>query len=136
MNRIIHFEIQADEPEQVAKFYRSVFGWEINEWVLPGFEMKDEDRYWIVITGAEGEPGINGGLVFRHGPRAPGRLSANAFFCTIGVADLDKFVRKVTDAGGKIVVTRMAIRGVGWWVSCLDPEGNQFGMMQEDPDAG
>ncbi len=31
MNRIIHFEIKADEPEQVAKFYRSVFGWEINE---------------------------------------------------------------------------------------------------------
>ena len=136
MNRIIHFEIQATDPERLALFYRSVFGWEINEWVLPGFEMKDEDRYWMVITGAEGEPGINGGLVFRHGPRPPVGLSANAFFCTIGVSDLDKSVRKVTDAGGKIVVTRMAIRGVGWWVSCLDPEGNQFGMTQEDPDAG
>jgi hypothetical protein len=63
-------------------------------------------------------------------------LSANAFFCTIGVADLDKSVKKVTDAGGKIVVPRMAIPGVGWGVSCLDPEGNQFGMMQEDQDAG
>lgn len=136
MNRIIHFEIQADDPERLAPFYRNVFGWEINEWVLPGFDIKDEDRYWMVITGAEGEPGINGGLVFRHGPIAPGGLSANAFFCTIGVADLDMSVKKVTDAGGKIVVPRMAIRGVGWWVSCLDPEGNQFGMMQEDQDAG
>ncbi|MFA5296309.1 MAG: VOC family protein [Methanoregulaceae archaeon] len=136
MNRIIHFEIQADEPEQVAKFYRSVFGWEITEWVLPGVEMKDENRYWMVMTGPGNESGINGGLVFRHGPRPPEGLSANAFFCTVGVADLDESVKKVINAGGRVVVSRMAILGVGWGVSCLDPEGNQFGMMQEDPDAG
>lgn len=135
MNRIIHFEIQADKPEKVAKFYRSVFGWEIHEWVLPGVEMKDENRYWMVITGPADEPGINGGLVFRHGPRPPEGLSANAFFCTVGVADLDESVKKVIDAGGRVVVPRMAIRGVGWWVSCLDTEANQFGMMQEDPNA-
>ncbi len=135
MNRILHFEIQADEPEQVAKFYRSVFGWEIHEWVLPGVEMKDENRYWMVITGPADEPGINGGLVFRHGPRAPEGLSANAFFCTVGVTDLDESVKNVMNAGGRVVVPRMAIQGVGWWVSCLDPEGNQFGMMQEDTNA-
>jgi uncharacterized protein len=68
MNRIIHFEIGATNPERAAKFYRAVFGWNINEWVMPGVQMKDENRYWLVTTGPENEPGINGGLVFRHGP--------------------------------------------------------------------
>jgi len=98
--------------------------------------MKDENRYWMVITGTGEDPGINGGLVFRHGPKPPEGLSANAFFCTVGVTDLDESVKKAIDAGGRVVGPRMAIQGVGWGVSCLDPEGNQFGMMQEDPGAG
>ncbi len=36
MNRIIHFEIRAGNPEREAKFYRDVFGWEVKEWVIPG----------------------------------------------------------------------------------------------------
>ena len=27
MNRVVHFEIQAEKPERAAKFYREVFGW-------------------------------------------------------------------------------------------------------------
>jgi predicted enzyme related to lactoylglutathione lyase len=45
MNRIIHFEIQAENPERAAKFYNNVFGWEASELVMPGVQMKDENRY-------------------------------------------------------------------------------------------
>jgi predicted enzyme related to lactoylglutathione lyase len=68
MNRIIHFEIHAGNPERAVKFYRDVFGWEINEWVMPGVQMKEEDRYWLVTTGPVTESGINGGIVSRQGP--------------------------------------------------------------------
>ncbi|MCU0630452.1 MAG: VOC family protein [Methanoregulaceae archaeon] len=136
MNRIIHFEIQAGDPERAAKFYRDVFGWDINEWVIPGVQMKDENRFWYVTTGPENEPGINGGIVFRQGPAPSDGQPVNAYFCTIGVSDLAGSTEKVLKSGGKVELPRMAVKGIGWWASCRDTEGNFFGMMQEDPDAG
>lgn len=43
MNRVIHFEIHATEPERVGKFYTDLFGWKIEEWKLHG--VKEENRY-------------------------------------------------------------------------------------------
>jgi hypothetical protein len=136
MDRIIHFEIRAGNPERAAKFYNDVFGWEINEWVMPGVHMKDENRYWLVTTGPENEPGINGGLVFRQGPAPTDGQPLNAYVCTIGVSNLAESVKKVLDSGGKVDMPRMPVKGIGWWASCRDTEGNLFGMMQVDPDAG
>ncbi|MCE5298714.1 MAG: hypothetical protein MUE45_03875 [Methanoregulaceae archaeon] len=113
----------------------AVFGWEINEWVIPGVEMKDENRYWLVTTGPETEPGINGGIVFRRGPAPVDGQAVNAFICTISVADLDESVAKVIKSGGRVVIPRMAVPGIGWWANCIDTEGNIFGMMQEDENA-
>ena len=136
MNRIIHFEIHARDPERAVKFYRNVFGWEIHEWVIPGVQMKDENRYWLVTTGPEAEPGINGGIVFRRSPTVPVEgQPINAFVCTISVANLDKSVDNVLRSGGSIIIPRMAVQGIGWWANCRDTEGNIFGMMQEDANA-
>ncbi|MDD1674406.1 MAG: hypothetical protein LUQ13_02050 [Methanomicrobiales archaeon] len=135
MNRIIHFEIHAGNPERAVKFYRDVFGWEIHEWVIPGVQMPDENRYWLVTTGPENESGINGGIVFRRGPAPVDELAVNAFVCTIGVANLDESVANVLKSGGSIALPRMPVQGIGWWASCRDTEGNIFGMMQEDTNA-
>ena len=135
MNRIIHFEIHAGNPDRAVKFYRDVFGWEIHEWVIPGIRMKDENRYWLATTGPETESGINGGIVFRRSPESVDGQAVNAFICTIGVADLDESVDKVRKAGGIIELDRMPVQGIGWWASCKDTEGNLFGMMQEDTNA-
>jgi predicted enzyme related to lactoylglutathione lyase len=135
MNRIIHFEIHAGDPGQAVKFYRDVFGWEINEWVIPGIQMKDEDRYWLVTTGPETESGINGGIVFRRGPAPVDGQSYNAYVCTIGVSNLEESVDKVLKSGGSVSLPRMPVKGIGWWASCKDTEGNSFGMMQEDTNA-
>ena len=37
------------------KFYKEVFGWEFNKWNGP-------QDYWLVKTGEDNQPGINGGL--------------------------------------------------------------------------
>ena len=50
MPRVIHFEIPTDDPERAAKFYRNVFGWEIQKWDGPV-------EYWLVTTGDEDQPG-------------------------------------------------------------------------------
>jgi uncharacterized protein len=136
MNRIIHFEIGAGNPERAAKFYSAVFGWSINEWVMPGVQMKDENRYWLVTTGPENEPGINGGLVFRQGPAPAEGQPVNAYLCTIEVPNLTEAVKKVLGSGGQVTMPRMPVTGIGWWAHCIDTEGNLFGMMQVDPKAG
>ena len=126
MPRVVHFEVPADDPERAARFYKSVFGWEIEKWDGPM-------DYWMVTTGPEGEMGINGGIM-RRMERADGG-SPTAYVCTVGVDSLDDYVAKVETNGGTIVAPKMAVPGIGWMAYCKDPEGNQFGLMQPDEKA-
>ena len=132
MNRVIHFEIHAADPERAARFYRAVFGWEIKEWVVPGVEVPNENRYWLVSTGPRQEPGIDGGILFRRGAAPEPLQPVNAHVCTVGVASVDESVAKAVSAGATVAVPKMPIKGVGWLAYCKDTEGNIFGMMQED----
>jgi len=135
MNRVIHFEIHAAEPESLSKFYTKVFGWEIKEWIIPG--VKDENRYWGVMTAPEEskDPGINGGLVFRKGPLPQGGEPVTSFICTIQVLSVDEYLKKVTEAGGSINLPKMPISGLAWLAYCKDPDGNIFGIYEEDQNA-
>jgi catechol 2,3-dioxygenase-like lactoylglutathione lyase family enzyme len=63
MNRIVHFELPADNPDRAVEFYKKSFGWQIQKWPGP-------QDYWLVTTGADGEPGINGGILRRQHPGA------------------------------------------------------------------
>ncbi len=38
-------------------------------------------------------------------------------------------------AGGTVALQKMPVKGVGWLAYCKDPEGNIFGVMQNDPQA-
>jgi hypothetical protein len=136
MNRVVHFEIHAADPERAAAFYREVFGWAVNEWEIPGVELPPENRYWLAITGSAPDPGIDGGILLRRGaPPADGQ-AVNAFVCTVGVASLDESVAAAVSAGGTLALPKMPIKGVGWLAYCKDTEGNIFGMMQDDKSAG
>jgi uncharacterized protein len=121
MSRVIHFEIPANDPERTASFYKQAFGWKIEKWPGPM-------EYWMVKTGPEGAPGINGGLLRKQGPVV-------ATTNTIGVESVDAAVTAVTNAGGKLVMAKTAIPTVGYFAYCQDPEGNLFGVMQADADA-
>lgn len=135
MNRIVHFEIHALQPEKAAAFYREVFGWDITEWTLPGVTLPDENRYWSVTTGPQNESGINGGIVFRRTQRPGEGQPVNAYVCTIAVASLAESVEKAKKAGGTLAVPKMPIPGIGWHAYCKDPDGSIFGLLQEDKNA-
>jgi predicted enzyme related to lactoylglutathione lyase len=121
MPRVQHFEISANEPEKVAAFYENVFGWKITKWEGPV-------EYWLVETGGEEEPGINGGIS-RPDETISGTVN------TIGVPDIDAYLEKVQKFGGKVVVDKHIIPGVGYNAYCQDVEGSVFGVHQEDPSA-
>ena len=116
MMRPVHFEILADDPEKAVDFYRSIFGWEIGAWE-PGDEL-----YWLVTTGSDEVPGINGAIMERH--------FQQAIINTIEVESLDVMFEKIEAAGGKKVHGPNEIPGVGVHAYCADPEGNLFGILQ------
>jgi len=116
MPRGVHFEIVGHEPEVLAKFYADVFGWKVQKWAGPM-------DYWLIQTGEEGEPGIDGGLGKRS---QPGESTMN----TIDVDGEDAFVAKIEMSGGKVVSAKHAVPGEGWLACCQDPDGDPFGIMQ------
>src|SRR5439155_3587233 len=118
MPRVVHFEIYTDDPEAVRPFYQGVFGWKFKKFEGGPIE------YWLVTTGDDKEPGINGGLTRPREGQSPGTLN------TICVSSLDELIKKVEQAGGKICVPKMAIPKVGWLAYAEDPAGNVFGMIE------
>jgi uncharacterized protein len=115
MNRPVHFEILAADPEAMADFYRHTFGWEI----------AGEDGphgYWLATTGPASEPGIDGGLMHRHFPQA--------VINTITVDSLEESVARVEANGGAKVHGPHEVPGVGMHAYCSDPEGNLFGLLE------
>jgi hypothetical protein len=121
MPRVIHFEITADDPERATKFYEQVFGWQTARWDGP-------QSYWLMTTGAEGQPGINGGIMARD-PRFPATVN------TLDVPDVDDYCERVQAGGGRVIHPKHGVPGVGWVAYAQDTEGNTFGMMQFDPAA-
>ena len=121
MPRVVHFEIAANDPDKAADFYQEVFGWKITKWEGP-------QEYWLVETGAEGEPGINGGLL-RPNDIFSGTVN------TVDVPDMDDYIERIKQNGGEIVVEKHAIPGIGYNAYAKDVSGTLFGVHQEDPQA-
>ena len=128
MARVIHFEVHAENPERAARFYHELFGWELTRWEGPM-------DYWVITTGPSDQPGINGGLLRRHGPAPIDGQPVNAYVCTLGVESVDQVLEAAPTQGGSIAMPKMAVPGVGWLGYLKDTEGNIFGVMQEDPTA-
>lgn len=126
-NRVVHFEIQADDLDRARKFYEKTFGWKIEKMMSAE---KDGMDYWGVKTGEEGTPGINGGMYQREPDK-----KLNTFDCTIAVDNLDEAIAAVKKNGGKISPMpngqeKDEIPNVGWLARARDSEGNLFGLIQ------
>ncbi len=119
MPRVVHFEINADNPERAVAFYSRVFNWKIEKWGGP-------EDYWLCTTGKSDEPGINGAIMRRP---EPGVNTVNA----ISVASVDDSIANIEEAGGKVLTPKMTIPGAGLFAYCQDTEGNRFGIIQNLP---
>jgi predicted enzyme related to lactoylglutathione lyase len=113
---VVHWEIWSENPERISKFYQRVFDWDIRS--IP------ELNYHLVETGGTG--GINGGIMKPQKGPWPGKL---AFY--IDVDDLDAYAAKIKQAGGKIVVDKMDVPGVGQLSLFEDPDGRVLGMWKQ-----
>ena len=123
----MHFEIPANDIEKLKKFYVGLFGWSMNKYPGP-------TTYYMVGTVPVDEktmmptcPGVNGGLYEKKDAASPELAKPINY---ISVESVDDYRKKVVALGGKIVVPKMEIPGIGWWALALDPEGNHFGMLE------
>jgi predicted enzyme related to lactoylglutathione lyase len=127
MARAVHFEIHASHPPALIEFYAKLFGWTFNKW--------EGGEYWMIHTGPDDQPGINGGLMHRRGDRPSPNAPCNAFVITVDVDNVDGCVAKALAAGGSLALPKMAVPGIGWLAYIKDPDQNIVGMMQTDTTA-
>ena len=125
MHRPIHFEIHASDPEKLVAFYTGVFGWDIQH--IP------QMNYWFIRSG-DG-PGIDGGLMKRHGAAPTDGGAVNAYVCSIHVESVDVALEKALAAGATVALPKVTIPGVGYQVYIKDPDGNILGLHQPDKSA-
>ena len=118
MTKVVHFEINTDDPLRAKKFYEDVFNWKIEKWEGPM-------EYWTIEAGNEDEEGIDGGLQKREQPE-------DQIFNYIKVSSVDDFSKKIEESGGTLESPKIAVPGVGYFYMFKDTEGNKLGIMQED----
>ena len=122
---VVHFEIPADDPERALKFYRELFGWEIQKW-----SSQAGPEYWSVSTvRPDGKGsirlGTNGGILrLQHAGHVPVKY--------VSVESVDQYIRKATLLGGKELLPKTPVPGMGWFAWLSDTEGNAFGIWQSD----
>jgi uncharacterized protein len=133
MNPVVHFEMPVEDRKRVAEFYTNVFGWKIKQM---GPEM---GNYMVVATSETDEkghplkPGMIGGGFYQKSD-APVSQHPSV---VIAVDDIRAMMKKVADAGGKILGGDPNkpgepgdIPGVGLYCSFIDTEGNRVSMLQ------
>jgi len=114
--QIVHIEIPAADAEKGKEFWGGLFGWQFQP--APGapdyFMTRASETQGAAIMGAEA--GANG---------------ARAYF---DVDDINAGAARVKELGGQ-ADDPMPVPSMGWFATCKDPHGNDFGLWQTDPSA-
>lgn len=125
MDKVVHFEIPADDVARAKEFYHSSFGWEMRD-------MPPEMNYTIVRTvevderQIPKEPGaINGGLFARSGVSP---ITGPSF--SVNVKDIDATLEKIKKAGGETVQEKTPVGTMGFVAVFRDTEGSLLGLWQ------
>jgi uncharacterized protein len=125
MDPVVHFEAPYDDARRMEKFYRKVFGWQTKE-------LGDDSGNYVLATttdtdetGPKRAGAINGGF-FPRKKDWPGQHAS----VVIAVQDIAQSMKKVAEAGGKVLGEPMEIPGIGQYVSFNDSEGNRIAMLE------
>ena len=130
MNPVVHFEMPYEDKDRMASFYTKAFGWQPR---MMGPEMGG----YVVMTTSEMDPQTKY-------PTKPGRINGGFFKKTkddqspsvvIGVSDIRAAMKKIEEAGGKILGGQKPgepddIPGIGLYISFIDTEGNRASIIQ------
>jgi predicted enzyme related to lactoylglutathione lyase len=131
MDPVVHFEFPYDNRERISAFYRRAFGWELQK-------LGEEMGNYVVVTTAQGDAkpgapaGAIGGGFYQRKADWPDQYPS----VVIAVQDIAAAMRRVAEAGGKVLGEPMDIPGVGRYCGFHDTEGNRVSMLQPLPMGG
>src|SRR5205809_1898616 len=114
---IVHIEIPADDTAKSREFWGSLFGWQFQEFPGPS------EYHMTEIT-----PGQTGGAITNM---QPGKRGTRAYF---DVDDINAGAARVKELGGEADEPQ-PVPNMGWFATCRDPHGNEFGLWQNDTSA-
>jgi hypothetical protein len=116
--RIVYFEVGAQDKQQLAGFYGELFGWRLQEIA---------DGYTMIDTAAGG--GINGGI---------GRSSDGTPWVSFYVAtdDPQATLDQALSMGATTVLPVTEIPNVGTFAMFNDPDGNVVGLVEAGGSTG
>lgn len=109
-------ELATSDQDGAIDFYTRHFGW-IQDGGMPMGEMGD---YKFINHG-----GVMIGAIMREPPQMP--VSLWTYY--IGVDDIDRAAKAVTDGGGTILNGPMEIPGGEYALNAMDPQGAAFGLV-------
>jgi uncharacterized protein len=91
-------------------------------------------EYWIISTtdNKGNKAAIGGGMMKRHDPPDQHHQHITNF---IDVSSVDEYSSKIEKLGGKVVVSKMAVPGMGYFAVCHDTENNSFGIWESNESA-
>ncbi|HZO35105.1 MAG TPA: VOC family protein [Gaiellaceae bacterium] len=114
--QIVHIEIPADDTTQGREFWGSLFGWQFESYPGPSeYHMtRISDTSGGAITNME-----------------PGKRGIRTYF---DVDDVNAGAARVRELGGQ-AGDPMPVPNMGWFSTCTDPQGNEFGLWQNDESA-
>ena len=129
MPTIVHFEIPSDNVGRTKTFYKELFGWNIENW--PGHDSSMEGMEYLMITTTDekGNKSLTGGMMKIQDPQQQGITNY------IDVTSVDEYSTKIGKLGGKVVVPKKPVAGMGYFAVCLDTENNSFAIWQTDSSA-
>ena len=121
-----YFDLTVRDLGQARRFFEKVLGWRFEKFPMPY-------EYYRIQAGAEGEPGIDGGIgCVKDAALSAGRPLTQI---TVPVPNLAVIVSLVQARGGSVIEPKMPIPGVGWYATCAEPGGLFFGIIQADANA-
>jgi uncharacterized protein len=105
-----------------------LFGWNIEK--VPADKVPEGIEYWgITAKDHEGKTAVNGGMMKRMKAEQQGILNY------IDVKSVEESCALAQQLGGKTIMPKMAIPGMGYLSVCLDTENNAFGLWENDTSA-
>jgi predicted enzyme related to lactoylglutathione lyase len=116
-NPVYHFEISVTDMDRAVRFYQSVFGYELSQQTVDGYEMAFFPR-------ADGEPGASGALA-KGDVYVPSKSGAIIYF---DVADIDPVLERAVAQGASVLFPKKHIGAAGYVAEISDSEGNRIAL--------
>jgi uncharacterized protein len=127
MPTIVYFQIPSDYIERSKEFYNQLFGWKIDK--FPEYNTPEAMENWTVTTTDDkGNKALGGGMSKRQMPQ-------QQITNFIDVKSVGEYSSKVEKLGGKVVVPKTAVPGMGFYAVCVDTENNSFGIFESNESA-